>query len=119
MKPASVTAKTSQVECELVEHLPLRLIEAEGRRIECMSGIVWITAYNHPADIFLRAGEVFVVPNGGLVLAEAVGRCRIRIELPRSFDYSRYRDWMPRGMEGVSRLFRLLQFRRRFQTGRA
>lgn len=95
MKPRIVTATKSQIECELHEHYPLRLVAAEGRRIHCISGVVWITAFNQPVDVFLRPGRTFTVPNGGLVLAEAVGTCRIRVDLPRSFDYSHYRTRIP------------------------
>lgn len=95
MKPKIVTATKSQVECELHENHPLRLVAAEGRRIHCVSGVVWITAYNQPIDIFLRPGSSYTVPNGGLVLAEAVDTARIRVDLPRCFDYSQYRAWLP------------------------
>jgi uncharacterized protein (AIM24 family) len=108
MQPKILAATRSQVECELHEHHPLRLVAAEGRRIQCVSGVVWITAYNQPVDVFLRPGQVFTVPNGGLVLAEAVGECRIRVDLPRSFDYSHYRSRVP---EVFVRLLRGLQFK--------
>lgn len=95
MKPKIVTATKSQVECELHENHPLRLMAAEGRRIHCVSGVVWITATNEPVDVFLRPGQTYTVPNGGLVLAEAVGVSRIRVDLPRCLDYSQYRMWLP------------------------
>ncbi|RZI44340.1 DUF2917 domain-containing protein [Herbaspirillum sp. HC18] len=90
MQPRILTATGSRVECELHRDSPLRLVAAEGRRIHCVSGVVWITAYNQPVDIFLRPGATYTVPNGGLVLAEAVDTCTIRVDLPRSFDYSLY-----------------------------
>lgn len=91
MQPKIVAATTSQVECELHPDHPLRLIDAAGRRVQCLTGVVWITAYGQPVDVFLRSGDAYVVPNGGLVLAEAIGHCRMRVDLPRSFDYSSYR----------------------------
>lgn len=103
MKPKIVTATKSQVECELHENHPLRLVAARGRRIHCISGVVWITAYNQPVDVFLRPGRSYTVPNGGLVLAEAVGTSRIRVDLPRSFDYSQYRAWLPTVWAKVTR----------------
>jgi uncharacterized protein (AIM24 family) len=108
MQPKILAATRSQVECELHQDHPLRLLAAEGRRIQCVSGVVWITAYNQPVDVFLRPGQTYTVPNGGLVLAEAVDDCRIRVDLPRSFDYSHYRSRMP---ELVARVLRGLQFR--------
>lgn len=88
MQPKILSATQSGVECELHEGYPLRLVGAKGRRVQCLTGIVWITASNHPADIFLKAGDVFVIPNGGLVLAEAIGHGRMQVDLPRSFHYS-------------------------------
>ena len=108
MQPKILAATKSQVECELHKDHPLRLVAAEGRRIQCVSGVVWITAYKQPVDVFLRPGQTYTVPNGGLVLAEAVGDCRIRVDLPRSFDYSQYRSWLP---EVAARVLRGLQFR--------
>ena len=95
MQPKILAATRSQVECELHENHPLRLVAAEGRRIHCVSGVVWITAYGQPVDIFLRPGSTYTVPNGGLVLAEAIGACRIRVDLPRVFDYTHYRLTIP------------------------
>jgi hypothetical protein len=91
MQPKIVAATQSQVECELHPNHPLRLIDAAGRRVQCLTGVVWITAYGQSVDVFLRPGGVYVVPNGGLVLAEAIGHCRMRVDLPRSFDYGSYR----------------------------
>lgn len=103
MKPRIVTATKSQIECELHEHHPLRLVAAQGRRIQCISGVAWITAFDQPVDVFLRPGRTFTVPNDGVVLAEAVGTCRIRVDLPRSFDYSDYRSWMPAALAWIMR----------------
>jgi hypothetical protein len=113
MKPKILAASKSQVECELHENHPLRLVEAAGRRIQCVSGVAWITAHGHSADIFLRPGELFVVPNGGLVLAEAIGECRIRVDLPRSFDYSPYRHYVPEAIGWILRGLKQLQFGRK------
>lgn len=108
MQPKILAATRSQVECELHENHPLRLVAAEGRRIHCVSGVVWITAYGEPVDIFLRPGATYTVPNGGLVLAEAVGTCRIRVDLPRAFDYTQVRLGIP---ALVRRFVRGLQLR--------
>lgn len=91
MEPRIVAATQSQVECELHENHPLRLVDAAGRRVQCLTGVIWITAYDQKIDVFLRPGSEYVVPNGGLVLAEAIGHCRMRVDLPRAFDYGHYR----------------------------
>ncbi|QDZ29857.1 DUF2917 domain-containing protein [Noviherbaspirillum sp. UKPF54] len=96
MQPKILAATQSGVECELHEGYPLRLVGARGRRVQCLAGIVWITACNQPADIFLKPGQSFVIPNGGLALAEAIGHGRMRVDLPRSLHYAAYR--MPAGL---------------------
>lgn len=58
-------------------------------RLTCIEGIAWITFHGEPEDLMLHAGDVAVVPNGGLVLMEAVGRGRVRIALERGVMRSR------------------------------
>lgn len=111
MQPKILAATQSRVECALHEGYPLRLVGARGRRVQCLDGIVWITACNQPADIFLKPGEVFVIPNGGLVLAEAVGHGRMQVDLPRAFHYSAYR--MPAGILRLLQGLRAALLRRR------
>lgn len=74
----------SRVECELFENRPVRLIGAQGLKVQCLSGTAWITAVGAAHDVFLRPGQVWMVPNNGLVLAEAVGDAKIRVETPRA-----------------------------------
>jgi Protein of unknown function (DUF2917) len=83
MHPVSIAAGKDHLEFSLQENHPLRLRHAAGRRIECLSGLIWITAYNKAEDFMIRPGESFLVPNGGLTLMEAVGSARARIERPR------------------------------------
>ncbi|HJV72799.1 MAG TPA: DUF2917 domain-containing protein [Noviherbaspirillum sp.] len=113
MEPKVLTATRNRVECELVENLPLRLTGAKGRRVQCLSGVAWITAYDQPFDVFLRPGRTYVIPNGGLVLAEAVGNCTIRVDLPRSFDYAGYRTRLPVAVARALNRLQLALFRRK------
>ena len=80
-----MNAAASQIEYELTEHHLLRLTNAQGHRVECVSGRALITACGEPRDFELCAGQVFVVPNRGLVLIEAVqhGRIRVAPKAPR------------------------------------
>lgn len=80
----TVSTARSRVECELFENRPVRLIGAQGLKVQCLSGTAWITAVGAPYDVFLRRGESWTVPNNGLVLAEAVGEAKIRVETPRA-----------------------------------
>lgn len=106
MQPTILAATRNQVECELHADHPLRLVAAEGRRIHCVSGVVWITAYGEPVDIFLRPGMSYTIPNGGLVLAEGAKDCRIRVDLPRAFDYTAVRFDLLELSRRIARAFR-------------
>ena len=64
---------------ELRPQQPLRLEKAGRAVIECLHGTAWITAYAQLDDCVLRSGERYTVPNGGLVLVEAVGSGSIRV----------------------------------------
>ena len=114
MQPKIVAATPSRVECELHAGYPLRLIGARGRRMQCVTGILWITACNQPVDVFLRPGQVYEIPNGGLVLAEAIGSARMQVDLPRTFHYAAYR--MPSGLVRWFKGMRAALLRRGYST---
>ncbi|HEV2612479.1 MAG TPA: hypothetical protein VGU61_19610, partial [Noviherbaspirillum sp.] len=79
MQPVLFANPQSHVEWLLHENHPLSLVRAEGIGIECLSGRALITAFNQLEDVELRPGEIFVVPNQGLVLVEGVATCRVRV----------------------------------------
>jgi hypothetical protein len=64
---------------ELRDGIPARLEQATGQRIEALAGIAWITVTGVTSDIMLRAGQVWEIPNEGLVLMEAVGHGKVRL----------------------------------------
>lgn len=108
MQPRVLRATKKYLDFALVEDYPLRFSKAKGRRVECLSGVVWITACNELSDYMLRAGDQFVIPNNGLTLIEAIGDCRVRIDLPNLFIHVLHRllvlcGW-DRLMQGLSRL---------------
>jgi hypothetical protein len=80
MEPRLIARESDRSDFELHANHPLRLCHARGGRIEALSGTLWITAYNEGADVELRPGQVFVVPNDRLVLIEPLGRGTARIE---------------------------------------
>lgn len=84
MEPRLIARVSDRTEFELHANYPLRLRHARGSRIEALSGILWITAYNEGTDFELRPGQVFLVPNDGLALIEPVGRGVVRVERQRS-----------------------------------
>lgn len=91
MQPKLLRAAGNQLEFALTENHPLRFTKAKGHRVECVSGLVWITAYNEAPDYQLRPGEAFIVPNNGLTLVEAIGACQVRVELPGLFGHALHR----------------------------
>jgi len=108
MKPRLLKSSSKQLDFALSEDYPLRFSKARGRRIECVSGIVWITVYNELADFMLKPGEVFIVPNNGLTLIEAIGYCHVRIDLPGLLNHVLHRllalgGW-DRVVRGLARL---------------
>ena len=101
----------SRVECELSENRPVRLLGAQGHKVHCLSGTAWITAVGAAHDVFLRRGESWTVPNKGLVLAEAVGEAKIRVETPRAMRPLTLRP----GLDFISGLVRsVVRLQRRF-----
>ncbi len=78
---ARTTAK-GHAEYELTERHLLRLSNAMGRRVECVSGRALITAYGESTDFSLREGNAFIIPNNGLTLIEAIGNGRVRVKSP-------------------------------------
>lgn len=72
---------SAHVDCQLEENKPVRLRHASGLQLACVEGIAWITFHGQPEDLMLHAGQATVVPNGGLVLMEAIGQTRVRLAL--------------------------------------
>lgn len=64
----------------LIEGEPLRLTRARGRVLACEHGCVWITAPGERDDIFLHAGQRWVVPVDALVLVEAQGSAAVTLD---------------------------------------
>ncbi|MET3131480.1 hypothetical protein AAKU55_001742 [Oxalobacteraceae bacterium GrIS 1.11] len=69
-----------QTEYELTENHLLRISNAKGRRVECVTGSALITAYGEPTDFSIRQGNTFTIPNDGLTLIETIGKGRVRIK---------------------------------------
>lgn len=110
MKPRLLKASNQQLDFALTENHPLRFSKARGRRVECVSGTVWITAYDEVTDFMLYPGQVFIVPNNGLTLIEAIGECHVRIDLPSLLGHALHRllalsGW-DNAMRGLARLRR-------------
>lgn len=73
-------------ELRLSSNKPIRLSRAQGLRIHCVSGTIWVTAADLLADIFLTAGESHRIDSQGLVLIESINEGFIRLEYVRHSD---------------------------------
>lgn len=73
---------TSPTHLILEENRPLRLLGARDVEIRCVTGAIWITEFNEPEDIFLKAGQSHRVRNNRLALVEALGNARVAFQEP-------------------------------------
>lgn len=53
-----------------------RLVDGRGRRIEALSGNLWITIDHDIRDILLKAGEGFEIDRSGQTLVSALDDAR-------------------------------------------
>ncbi|UCV30069.1 DUF2917 domain-containing protein [Ferribacterium limneticum] len=73
---------------------PIRLTKACGVRIRCISGTIWITLPDRLADIFLGAGESYLIDAQGLVLVESINEGRVRMEIaPKCHALTKLLEW--------------------------
>ena len=75
---------TNANQFSLHQNHPIRLIKALGWQVECLSGQVWISAYNHLDDIVLNPGQRFVVTNQKLILMEATNQCTCLVRITQT-----------------------------------
>jgi hypothetical protein len=61
--------------------MPLK--DAAGTRVRCLRGTIWITVASEPDDIFLQAGQSYLIPRNGLSLLERVGTDSVELEKQR------------------------------------
>jgi len=55
------------------------LRDAQGSRVQCLSGLLWVTEDQRVTDLVLKPGESFVVAHQGLVLVMALDASTLRI----------------------------------------
>jgi len=56
------------------------LRDAQGSRVQCISGLLWVTEDQRVTDLVLKPGEHFIVAHAGLVLVMALDASTLRIE---------------------------------------
>lgn len=59
---------------------PIRLNDAAGTRVRCLHGTIWITVASEPDDVFLKAGQSYLIPRNGLSLVERIGNSSVQLE---------------------------------------
>ena len=57
----------------------LQVRDGVGRRVLCLAGSLWITQENDTRDIFLQAGESFVLDRRGLAIIGARAAAKLMV----------------------------------------
>ncbi|MCC7546648.1 MAG: DUF2917 domain-containing protein [Burkholderiales bacterium] len=63
----------------------LALRDAQGSRVQCLSGLLWVTEDQRVTDLVLKPGDSFIVGHQGLVLVMALDTSTLRIRHERGF----------------------------------
>jgi len=58
----------------------LSLRNARDSRVQCLSGLLWVTEDKRVTDLVLKPGESFVIQHQGLVLVMALEDSRVSIK---------------------------------------
>jgi len=61
------------------------LRDAQGSRVRCVSGLLWVTEDQRVTDLVLKPGESFTIGHQGLVLVMALDPSNVRIDHERGF----------------------------------
>ena len=61
----------------------IRVENAEGFRIRCYSGVLWITQERDIRDVILQSGDVFIFNLPGLTLVHAIANAQFAVEDPQ------------------------------------
>ena len=59
---------------------PIRLKNAAGTRVRCLRGTIWITVASEADDVFLGAGQSYLIRRNGLSLVERIGNSSVQLE---------------------------------------
>lgn len=76
----NITLESNRV--ELQRHQLLRVANAQGTRLVCTRGELWITQEHDLDDHFIARGEAMTVDRPGLVIVSALEESGVRIEAP-------------------------------------
>lgn len=92
-------------EIDLPADRPIRLNRAQGIRLRCITGTIWITVAGQTEDIFLSPGESWQIAGNGLCLIESIADGRFRLELPHRM------SWLKKWLGGIRHCWKTSGFR--------
>ncbi len=70
--------------------------DAEGTRVTCISGALWITEDAREGDVILEAGEAFTIDRPGLTLIMGLLPATLRLAEARKGAARRVAGWLSR-----------------------
>jgi DUF2917 family protein len=71
--------KLTRAELRLEPHQVVGLLDAEGARVQCRSGRLWITQDRDGRDLLVAAGNAFTLDRPGLALIHALERADVAL----------------------------------------
>ncbi len=72
------------------------LRDAEGTRVTCVSGALWITEDDRERDVVLEEGQAFTLGRPGLTLIMALSPASLQLAEPRERLPTRIGGWLAR-----------------------
>ena len=72
------------------------LRDAEGTRVTCVSGALWITEEDRERDVILEAGQTFTIGRPGPTLVMALSPASLRLAERRESLVTRIGGWLAR-----------------------
>jgi hypothetical protein len=74
----------------------IALRDAQGTRVTCVGGALWITEDHRDSDVILEAGEAFTIDRSGLTLVMALHPASLRLSEHRESRAARFAGWFSR-----------------------
>lgn len=72
--------KRAVIELEYRGIIPME--NADGTRIDCLRGRIWITEWGSTDDIVLEAGQYYVIARGGVAVVQALREALVGLRAP-------------------------------------
>jgi hypothetical protein len=79
---ASMKINLSRVNVELGQNQTLPILQADGVKVSCLHGSLWITQDHDSRDVILEPGDAFVMDRKGRALVSALAPSGLLLEEP-------------------------------------